>query len=54
LSLQRTQSICCPFIEIAPSYDSLYSTKPHIVSDSVAYVRKSNGDTSVFYLLDEA
>jgi len=40
-------------MEIAQSYNSFYSAKPHIVSDSGAHARQSNGDTSVFYLPDK-
>src|SRR5262249_28295591 len=45
--LPGTHAIRCPFIEIARSYSCLYPGKPHIVSDSVAHARESNGDTSV-------
>jgi hypothetical protein len=47
LPLPGTHPIRCPFMEIARSYNCLYPSKPHIVSDRVAHARECNGDTSV-------
>ena len=38
-----THPICYPFIEVARAHNSLYPSEPHIVSDSVAHARKTQG-----------
>jgi len=40
-------------MEITGSYNRLYPSSPHIVSDDVAHAREGNGDTSVLQLSDE-
>ena len=46
LPLPGAHSIGDPFMEIAWSYDCLYSCTPHIVSDRVAHPHESNSDPS--------
>jgi hypothetical protein len=38
--------ICYPFMEVRRAHNSLYPSKPHIISDNVAHTRESEGDTS--------
>jgi hypothetical protein len=48
LNLLCADPIHYPFIKVGPPDNTLNPGNPHVVSDSVAHARESDGDTSVF------
>src|SRR5262245_51162537 len=46
--LPSTHPVCYPFIEVGRAHSSLYSRKPHIVSDDVAHPCERDRDALVF------
>src|SRR5262249_21371406 len=46
--LPSTHPVCYPFIEVGRAHSSLYSSKPHTVSDNVAHPCENDHDALVF------